>query len=308
MSVSLTTGMPSRSRSIPNGADLAHSQAGAEGEADEVGQVRADCRLVVIDVGEQTPALLGRQAARRCFPMAPVRLDALQVADRVGGDGLVQHGLLHDSADDGPDHPPRVGRVLGLLSRRAVRLFDNLARLLQPREVGVEVRGVALAQPQLSKLGEDLVSEAARVGVRGRVGAPLADLAHPNVGRLAEARVGLEHVGALAACASAARPGGQPGRQPWSAPAGEAARHAVEVTEAAAGDPLAVFAAYLDRTVVPSASGGRAMAAAPERVSVEFPTSLISEDESRPERQWPGLRVMVRREGIEPPTRWLGVA
>jgi hypothetical protein len=65
-------------------------------------------------------------------------------------------------------------------------------------------------------------------------------------------------------------------------PAGYAAGHAVEVAEAAAGDPLAVVTAYLDRTMVSGASGGRAMVAAPERVSVEFPR-LISEDGSRSE-------------------------
>jgi hypothetical protein len=86
--------------------------------------------------------------------MALGRLDALQVADRVGGDGLVEHGLLHNAADNRANHPAGVGRKFGHLDLGAVRLPDDLACPLQAREEGVEVSGVALAQPQLAELGK----------------------------------------------------------------------------------------------------------------------------------------------------------
>jgi hypothetical protein len=96
-----------------------------------------------------------------------------------------------------------VGRELRLLDRRSVEQLDDLAGALQPREEGVEVGDVALDQPQLAELGEYPVAEAARVGVRGRVGSALADLAHSHVGRLTEPRARLEDLRALLAGALA---------------------------------------------------------------------------------------------------------
>jgi hypothetical protein len=184
------------------------------------------------------------------------RLDALEVADRIGDDGLVEHGLVHHPADDGADHSPSVGRELRLLGRRAVGQLNELAATLQAREEGIEVGDVALSQPQLAELGEHLVAQAAGVGVHGRVGAPLTDFAHPDVGRLAEPRVGLEDLRALLSGALAQlvlERGLRAGL--GGAPAGDAAGDTVEVAEAAAGDPLTVVAAYLDRAVTPKGEG-----------------------------------------------------
>src|SRR4051794_35285764 len=64
----------------------------------------------------------------------------------------------------------------------------------QMREEGIEVGDVALDQAQLAELGEHLVAQAAGVRVCSRVGSTFTDLAHPDLGRLAEPRVGLQHL------------------------------------------------------------------------------------------------------------------
>jgi hypothetical protein len=85
-------------------------------------------------------------------------------------------------------------------------------------------------------------------------------------------------------------------------PTGDATGDAVEAAEA--GDPLAVAAAYLGRPVVPGASGGRVNGGAPGKGFADSPKIDLP-------RRWhtrvTSLRyaVLVRREGIEPPTRWL---
>ena len=95
-----------------------------------------------------------------------------------------------------------------------------------------------------------------------------------------------------------------------SAPAGDATCHAVEVAEAvaAAGDPPAVVAAYLDRAVVPEGEGrtgrGGSSGEGFRRLSDKF--DLRGQKQARATTLWPAE--LVRREGIEPPTRWLGVA
>jgi hypothetical protein len=154
--------------------------------------------------------------------------------------------------------PPTIARII----RRVLAAYWGFStiepsacwttlRALQAREEGVEVRDVALDETQLAELREDLVVETACVGVGSRVGSALADLAHPDVGRVSEAGVWSEHLGALA------EPGAQllldgllrGGLRP--APTGDATGHTVEIADAAAGDPLAVVAVYLDRSVVP---------------------------------------------------------
>src|SRR3712207_3315416 len=50
--------------------------------------------------------------------------------------------LLQDAADDGANHPPRVGRVHRLLDDRAIGLLDDLPSALQPREERVQVGDV----------------------------------------------------------------------------------------------------------------------------------------------------------------------
>ena len=78
-------------------------------------------------------------------------------------------------------------------------MLDRPPGALQAGEEGVELGDVALVQPELAELGEDLLAEAVVVRVGRRVGAARADLAHPDVGRLAEAGLRAQHLGALAA-------------------------------------------------------------------------------------------------------------
>ena len=86
------------------------------------------------------------------------------------------------------------------------------------------------------------------------------------------------------------------------APAGHATGYAVEVAEA--GNPLAVVAAYLDRAVVPESEGRTCHGRSSEEGSDKF--GLRRQQQARAITLWPMMSV--RREGIEPPTRWLGVA
>jgi hypothetical protein len=125
-----------------------------------------------------------------------------------------------------------------------------------------------LAKPQY------LLVEAVVVGVGRRVGPSLADLAHPDDGRLTEPGIGPQDLrllpGALAELVLEGLLCGRLGR----APAGYAAGDAVEVSEAAAGDPLAAVAGDLDAAVVAERQRGRAIGATlPGRVSVQFPSS-----------------------------------
>ena len=77
-------------------------------------------------------------------------------------------------------------------------MLDRTPGAFQAGEEGVELGDVALVQPELAELGEDLLAEAVVVGVGRRVGSAGADLDHPDVGRLAESGLRSQHLGALA--------------------------------------------------------------------------------------------------------------
>jgi hypothetical protein len=106
---------------------------------------------------------------------------------------------------------------------------------------------------------------------------------HPPVGRLAEAGVGLEHFGELSgALAQLVLERG------LSAGLGRPQRATRRVTPSTSRKRQRATHWPSSRPTLieswcPSASGGRAMAAAPERASVEFPTRLISAQASRSE-------------------------
>src|SRR5689334_17362197 len=113
----------------------------------------------------ETVAFLGREATWGSGAVTLRRFDALQLAHRVRGDRLMEHGLLEDAADDGADLAARAGRVHWPCARRAVGQLDRPPGTLQAREERVELGDVALVQPELAKLGEDLLPQAVVVGV-----------------------------------------------------------------------------------------------------------------------------------------------
>ncbi|MCE3552393.1 hypothetical protein LWC33_13090 [Pseudonocardia sp. RS11V-5] len=137
-----------------DGADFADAEAGAEGEADEVRHVGTDGGPVGVDELEEPAAFLNREAARSGGGEAARCLDAIQLADRVRRDDLVEDGLLHDAADDGSDHAAGVGGVGRLLLERAVTVADDLPGLLEVGEERVEAGDGALGQSELAKLGD----------------------------------------------------------------------------------------------------------------------------------------------------------
>jgi hypothetical protein len=150
-----------------DGADLADAQAGAEREADQVGHVRADGRPVGVDVGEQASAFFGGEAARGRLAVALRRLDALQLADRVRRDRLVEEGLLQHTGDDRAVDASSVGRVEDLLRCRAVLVLDDSPAALKSREEGIHLRHVALAEAQFTELRKDELLQPIRVGGGG---------------------------------------------------------------------------------------------------------------------------------------------
>jgi hypothetical protein len=77
-------------------------------------------------------------------------------------------------------------------------MLDRPPSSLQAGVEGVELGHVALVQAELTELGEDLLAQAVAVGAGRRVRPAGADLAHPDVGSLAEAGLGPQHLGTLA--------------------------------------------------------------------------------------------------------------
>ena len=134
-------------------------------------------------------------------------------------------------------------------------MLDGAAGAFESGEEGVDVGDVALGQAQFAELGEDQLVEPVRVDVAGRVRALLHDLLQPHVGRIAEARVLPQRLGALAVAAPQVVLEGTLSGSFGRAPPRNAAGDAVEVPDAAAGDPAAVLALRRDRAVVPEGEG-----------------------------------------------------
>jgi len=119
---------------------------------------------------------------------------------------------------------------------------DGAAGSFQSGEEGVDTGDVALGQAQFAELGKDQLVEPVRVDVQSRIRALLCDLLQPHVGRIAEAGVLAQRLGALAVTAAQVvlervLSGGF-----GLTPSRNAAGDAVEVPDAAARDPAAVFA------------------------------------------------------------------
>ncbi|MDN5854901.1 MAG: hypothetical protein L0K86_19040 [Actinomycetia bacterium] len=127
-----------------DGADLADAQAGADAEPDDVGEVGGHGFGIRVDVAEELLPFLGCQPARRRLLVFLRRLYALQLADGVGRDRLVQDRLLQNAGHDGADRAPAVGRIERLLRRHAVAVLDRPALCGEPTEPRVEVGDVAL--------------------------------------------------------------------------------------------------------------------------------------------------------------------
>jgi hypothetical protein len=129
-------------------------------------------------------------------------------------------------------------------------------------------------QAQLAELGEDLHVEAVIVGVGRRVGSALTDLAHPNDCRLAEPGIGTQDLRLFPAALTQLVLDRVLRRGLGRAPAGYAAGDAVEVPEAAAGDPLAAITSDLDAAVVAERERWTSHRSDPPgRVSVQFDLS-----------------------------------
>ncbi|MGH3793482.1 MAG: hypothetical protein ACRDSP_01190 [Pseudonocardiaceae bacterium] len=115
-------------------AQLADSQAGADREADQVGQVRAEGDRVGVHEREQPASLLRRQSARRGFAVPLGRLDAFEFAHRVDAQRVVQYCLLQDAADDRANGAAGVRCVPDLLRSSAVLVLDGAPSVGQPGE------------------------------------------------------------------------------------------------------------------------------------------------------------------------------
>jgi hypothetical protein len=230
-----------------DGADLADAEAGAEGEADEVGHVGLDRDPVGVGELEEPAALLDGQAAWGSGLVAAGRLDAFELPDRVRWEDLVKDGLVHCAGDDCSDHAAGVGGVGRLLLEGAVAVLDGLAGLFEVGEERVEAGDCALDEPELAELGEYLLVQAVPVGVGGRVGAALLDLGEPDRGGLPETGVLTERhrLGDAAAFAdrvleSLVR------RALGRRPAVDRTGRPVEISVPATGEPLPPAAGELD--------------------------------------------------------------
>src|SRR5438270_526982 len=241
MSSWMTTGMPSRLRSIQRTAQFSDTQARSDREADHVWEVRTDCDHVRIDGSEEPASLLGGQTARWGLAVPLGGLDAFQLADRVGGDGLVEHSLLHDSGDDRADGAAGVRCVPNFLGGGAVLVLDSAPSLLQSCEEGIDLSDVTLVQAQPAELGEDKTFEPVPIGVDGGVLTPLGDLPHPHGCGVPEPGLRSEQFGALATALAKLVLQGLLCRGPRCTPTFNAAGQPIEVTDPAAGHPLTTF-------------------------------------------------------------------
>jgi hypothetical protein len=137
-------------------------------------------------------------------------------------------------------------------------------------------RSCWFTKSQFAELGEDDLLQPVLVDVERRVLAALADLAEPHVGRLTEPGVGAEQFRSAAAALTQLVLQRGARRRLRGAPSFGTASDAVEVADAAAGNPSTVFTLELDVAVLAERERGTGHgAAAPGRVSVGFPTGWI---------------------------------
>ncbi len=159
--------------------------------------------------------------------------------------------------------------ITRLLDSRAVGLFDSAPGPLQLAEEEVHPGDIALVYSQLAKLGEHKLGHPVPVGVRCGVFTPLRDLGRPDGGSLPKTRVRSEHLVLGATPPRELVLEGLVSCRAGRAPPGHASGHAVQIADAAAGDPLAVLARDFHRTVVPESERRTRQERTSERGSVE---------------------------------------